>query len=299
MASASSIVEATRRHLLSGQNEELNRLNGAITSGATTLIVEFDLGGIQKGATLAIDDEEMYVFNVVDSTKTATVQRAFNGSVAATHSDDVLVFVKPKFSTFRILEAINDELRDLSSSMNGLFQIKTVDLTSRAAQFGYDLTGTTNVDVLDIYEVRYKTPGPEDSWPRVRMYDLARNMATSEFASGTALILHESAFPGQPIRVRYKADFAAITSATADVATTSGLADSALDILSLGAAIRLQSPRDVKRSFTEHQGDPRRAEEVQVGGGVGGMRGLIALRTTRIQAEAARLQSLYPTIRGS
>lgn len=299
MASGLSIVEATQRHLLSGQNRELNRLNGALTSGATAVILEFDLGGVQPGTTVAIDDEEMHVFSVVASTKTATVQRGMNGSTAAAHSDDALVHVKPIFSRFRIVEAVNDELRDLSSPVNGLFQIKTLNLTYNAAQQGYNLTSLTNADVLDIYEVRYQTPGPSDSWPRVRMYDLARHMDTTEFASGLALILHEAAFPGNPIRVRYKAPFAAITSATADVATTSGLADSALDILSLGAAIRLQSPRDVKRSFTEHQGDTRRADEVPVGGGLIGMRGLAALRIQRIQAEAARLQSQYPTIQGS
>lgn len=301
MATGSEIVEETRRHLLSGQQERLNRLNGAIIAGAVTLVTEFDIdgsiGAIVPGHTIAINDEEMHVFSVDTATDTATVQRGMNGSTDAGHALGDLIYVQPKFSNFRIIEAVKNELRSLSAPQNGLFQIKTVDLTFNASQSGYDLTGVTAGDVLDIYEVRYQRPGPEDRWPRIRLYELARNMATTEFASGLALILHESAFPGNTIRVRYKAPFdTSISSSTADVAATSGLPASAIDILSLGAAIRLTSPRDIKRSFTESQGEPRRAEEVQVGSGVTGLRGLFSLRAQRIQEEAGKLQSQYPTL---
>jgi hypothetical protein len=63
----------------------------------------------------------------------------------------------------------------------------------------------------------------------------------------------------------------------------------------LGAQIRLMSPREIKRNFTESQGDTRRADEVAMGSVANSTAGLIRLRRDRIQAEAARLARAYPT----
>jgi len=65
--------------------------------------------------------------------------------------------------------------------------------------------------------------------------------------------------------------------------------------VTLGAQIRLMSPREIKRNFTESQGDTRRADEVPAGSVAGSVSNLLRLRRDRIQAEAARLARAYPT----
>lgn len=289
---ASDLIAETKRHLFSGQNEELNRLDGSITAGATSILFKYDVGGIQRGATISIDLEEIQVWEV--SGKTATVvQRGVNGSTAASHSDLASVAVKPKFSDFRILTAINHDLRDLSAPDNGLYQIKTVELTYNSAVQGYDLTSVAS-DLIGILEVRFDLVGPEKTFPKIDKFALLRNMNTTNFASGSALVLYQSAYPGRAIRVRYKGTFTPMTATTDNAVTAAGLTDTMVDLPPLGAAIRLVAPRDVKRAFSETQGEPRRADEVRVGDGATSMRGMMLLRSQRINAERARLDSFYP-----
>jgi len=80
-----------------------------------------------------------------------------------------------------------------------------------------------------------------------------------------------------------------------DVNSTGGVQETLTDILAIGTQIRLMSPREVKRNFTESQGDTRRADEVSVGAVGNSFSQLQRLRRDRIQAEAARLSRAYPT----
>lgn len=291
MATAGDLIQATKRHVYTGYSETVNRLDGAITSGATTLTLEFDLAGsIQQGSIISIDLEEILVWAVSGKTLT-TVTRGVNGSTAAAHSDEATVTVQPKFSDYRVLQAINDDLRDLSSQ--GLFQIKTLNITFNSAQYSYNLTSVAS-DLIDVYEIRYKTPDSTRLWPRINRFDVSRNNDTAEFASGLALHLYEGGYPGLPMRIRYKAPYGSLSATTDDVATVTGLHDGAFDLPPLGAAIRLMSGREIKRNFSEVQGEPRRHQEVPPGAITNSMRGLIGLRQSRLQAEKARLKAQFP-----
>lgn len=288
---ASDLVEQTRAHLYSGQESEFNRLDGALTNSATAFTLKYPLGSIARGAIISIDLEDIRVWET--SALSVTVcERAVNGTAAASHSDLASVEVRPKFSKFRVLRAVNEDLRDLSSPVNGLFQVKTVDITYNAAIQGYDLTGVT--DIINLLELRWKQSGPSKNWPLIRKHALVRNMATTEFASGMAVFLYEPAFPGLAIRVRYSADFTALTNLTDDVQTVAGLPVSANDLPPIGAAIRLVAPREIKRNFTEAQYDPNRLEEVPAGAELASTRGLQLLRQQRIISEEARLASDWP-----
>lgn len=293
MATGTDLIQETRRHLYSGDREQLNKLSGAISSSSSSsFTATYTVGGIQAGSVVEVDTELMYVWAVDAASKVVTVERGHLGSTAATHTDLSLIRVNPKFSNFAIFQALNEDLNDLSSPLNGLFQIKTVNLTYNATFRGYDLTAVT--DVIDIYEIRYESIGPERYWPEITQWSLTRNMPTGDFASGLALMLSQGADTGQTIRVRYKAPFVALSSASDNVTTISGLHAQALDIPPLGAAARLVAPREVKRGFSEHQGEPRRAEEVPVGQQLRSAQGLMGMRRGRIQAEAARLYAMYP-----
>ena len=79
--------------------------------------------------------------------------------------------------------------------------------------------------------------------------------------------------------------------------SVTGLQPSATDLPPIGAAIRLMAGREIKRNFTESQGDTRRSTEVPPGAIAQSANGLARLRQTRIAAEAARLHALYPSYR--
>ena len=288
---ASDLVAEVKRFLYSGFQDEMNELDGAVsTTTGAILNLRHDPIGVARGTILSIDLEEMMVWAV--SQRQVTVRRAMNGSTAATHPDGSLVHVRPKFTDYRILTAINDELRDLSSPQNGLYVMRTTDITL-ATRLSYELPA----DFIEIYEIR-EAPGASSLYApwRLKSFDVARGMNTADVGSGNLLIMHETPMPGTRLTLRYKAAFTLLTGLTQDVPAVTGLPPTATDIPPLGAAIRLVAPRDVKRSFTEPQGEPRRAEEVPPGSAGASIRPLAALKQQRLVAEAARLQAMYPPL---
>jgi hypothetical protein len=290
---AQTWIDQTRDLLLTDYVEELATLAAALD--ATETVVSFALpsstpAGVVAGATIEVGTELMYVFSVASGA--ATVQRGYKGSEASTHSIGDLVTVNPKFPAYQVLDALNHELRDLSSPQSGLFQIKTVDLTFNSSQDGYDLTGVTD-DVLSIYQVTYSDPGAENSEPVIEDYSFRRNRDTSSFASGYALIIHGDAWPGQGVRVQYKTGFDSLADSTSALSTT-GLHTEAYDLPSLGAAVRLMSSRAIRREFLDEQGISREVQEVPPGAISASMRDLKELYDDRLNAEVARLHSKYP-----
>lgn len=295
MTLVSDVIERTRRHLHSGETrDERNKTNAALSTSDTAVGLTYEGQGIQRGAVLAVDLEEMYVWAATSSS--ATVSRGDNGTTAATHASGATILVNPKFSPFAILQAVNEELADLSSPVNGLFKVGRVDFTFNAGTDTYNLTGVA--DVIDIIDVTYDANDGSSRWPRLRRgeWALTRGMQTGSFASGMSLTINGWAASGRDINVVYKAPFTALSTVAQDVETISGLPASAHDILAIGAAIRLTAGNEVARNFLE-QSETRRADEVPPQARSSAMRSLIALRRDRIDAEKARLLAKYPVIR--
>jgi len=292
---AQTWIDETRDLLLTDYVEEQATLGAALNASET--VVSFALPsatvpGVVAGATIEVGTELMYVFSVTSGA--ATVRRGYKGSEASSHAIGSLVTVNPKFPAYQILDALNHELRDLSSPQHGLFQIKTVEVTFNAAQDGYDLTGVTD-DILSVYQVTYSDPGSEASEPSITEFSLRRDRNTSSFPSGYGLILHSDAWPGETVRVLYKTGFSTLTDSTTALSTT-GLHAEGYDLPALGAALRLMSSRPIRREFLDEQGSSRMAEEVPPGAVSASMRDLRGLRLERINAEATRLNGQYPAI---
>lgn len=292
MATVSDLIETTKRHLYTGFEEEKNRLNGAIDNAVDTFLLRYPLKGLTPGTIFSIDLEEMRVWET--SNLQVVVERGVNGTSPAAHDNLSVVTVKPKFSNFRILQALNDDLLDLSSPMSGLYQVLTTTITYSPQTSGYDIPTAATNTILGVIDVTYDTPGPDKALTRIDGYALRRNVTdTTDFPSGVGLVIYEGGFPSFPVRITLAASFGQWTGLT-QTHTTVGLPDTATDLPPLGAAVRLVSGRDIKRSFSESQGEPRRAEEVPVGAAAGSLRGLMLLRQQRIVAEAARLERFYP-----
>ena len=290
MTTAATVIDRTLRQLLSGTVEPRNKLASSISSSATSITVTYPLEGLRAAQICEIGNELMYIWSVDSGTKTAIVERGFNGSTASAHSAGDIIIVNPRFPRSQMLEAINDELSDLSSPLNGLFQIKTVDIDYNGSDVMIDLDGVTGIIDLLTVSVRYMT----DDYPVARKVRLIRDVPTDDFPSGYALRFDQGVFPGR-LRIVYKAPYVQATSEASDLATTCGVQNSVLDIVTLGTQIRLMAPREIKRNFTESQGDTRRAEEVTSGAIGNSLQNLQRLRRDRIQAEAARLMRGYPT----
>lgn len=289
---ANDLVITTRNHLTAGQIEERNKLAQPISASDDAIIMEYDLRGITTGATIAIGLEVFYVW-APSGEKGAVVSRGEMGSKPIPHEAGEIVVVRPRFPDWLIFSRLNDEIRSLSSPLNGLFAVKTVDIEYDASIHGYDLTTVTDI-VSDLaVHVGPYAGNVENDWTPVRSYEIIRDMPNSAFASGKALILHEGVGMNRPIRFTYRAPFTPFVSLN-DAVSATGLSASMYDIPPLGATARLIPPKEVKRNQTDSQGDTRRAEEVPPNAIANSSRLFFQMRDERIMEEAARLHAAYP-----
>lgn len=289
MTTFSDLVERTRSHLLSGGTDRLNQLQSGVGVNAATLQMLLPANGITVGSTLNIDLEEYYVTAVGGTT--VSVIPGFNGSVSAAHNANAIVRVNSKFSNYKIGIRINDAIEDLSG--DGLFRIKNFEFTFNPAQAAYNVDAA---DIIDIWRVKYDVPGPTQEWPDVPkgQWYFDQDANTTDFANGKSLLLTAGGFPGHLVRVSYKASFAPLVAIGDDVAAVSGIHQEAHKLLPLGAAIYLLGGREVKRTFMERQPEPRRQEEVPVGGASQAMRPILIEYADILRRERRRLRRRYP-----
>ncbi len=289
MTTAGTLVTRVAQELLGGTVEERNKLASPLTSTGTTVTFLYSVGSIRANSVFEIGSELLYAWTVNTSAKTAEVERAYGGTTATAHDTGAPVNVSPRFPRRQILTALNHELIDLSSPMNGLFQMKTVDIAYNGSDRMVDMTGVTNI--FDVYDVRYRYLN--DDYPIVRNVRFLSNMPTADFPSGNVLAFDEGVRSGT-VRVLYKAPYTTFTSEASTI-VSSGAPAEIDDLLVLGSQIRMIAGREIKRNFTESQGDTRRPDEVPPGAVVNSVIGLQRLRRDRILAESARLARLYPT----
>lgn len=283
------LIEDTRRLLYSNTRDQRDKLAAAIDESATSLTLRYGNNTVQSGSLLSIDLEEFYVWEV--SGKVATVEPGQFGTLTAEHAADTIIFINPKFSNFAMFKALNDTVHALAG--HGLYRMLNVDLTYTSGVSGYDFLGVTDLSI-EPYKVYRKAGGTANSWPVVNNYSYARGLDTAVFPSGQAIFINEGAVVGNPIRVLYKAPFNAFSSIADNIESVSGIPTYMHDILSLGAAIRLAAPREIKRNFDESQGDTRRASEVPPGANLNSYAGLAIQYRQRVNQELERLARQYP-----
>ena len=188
-----------------------------------------------------------------------------------------------------MLDALNADLDDLSSTANGLFRVVTVDLTYNGSDRQINITNSgTILELLDV-RLRYLA----DEHPVIHTVRLQTGLPTTDFASGNTLVLDEPIMAGS-LRVRYKAPFTRASSESSDLTTDCFLPATCDDIVEMGVVMRMMAGREIKRNFTEAQSDTRRPDEVQAGAIANSIANIQRLRRERVIAEAGRLKAQYP-----
>jgi hypothetical protein len=291
VSTAGALLDRVSRQLLSGTIEERNKLATSVDSDDTSFVMSYELGALRTGAVFEIDSELCYVWESTIGNKTLVVERGYAGTTAASHSAGAIVTINPRFTKAQMLDALNQDIDDLSSPANGLFRVITTDISYNGSDRQINLTGATSViDLIDV-RLRYLS----DDHPTIHNVRLSRDLPTTDFASGFALTFDEGTMAGS-LRVRYKAPFVRVSALTDNIQTVSYVPVNMEDILEMGVMYRILSTREVKRNFIESQGDTRRADEVPPGAIRDSFSNILRLRRDRIVAEAARLKRQYPLV---
>ena len=290
MSTAGALLDRVQRQLLSGVVEERNKLATGVDADDTSFVTLYELGGLRDGTVFEIESELVYIWQAATGSKTLTVERGYAGTTATSHSTGAIITLNPRFPKGQMLDALNQDIDDLSSPANGLFQIISTDaITYNGSDRQIDMTGVTSLlDLIDV-RVKYKS----DDFPFVRGVRLQRNLPVADFPSTFALVFDEAPVAGKLI-VRYTAPFVRAASTASDIQSVCKVPLTMEDILEMGVMIRMLSVREVKRNFTEAQGDTRRADEVPPGAMRDSFNNILRLRRDRIIAEKAKLARQYP-----
>lgn len=289
MSTAGALITRASRQLLSGTVEERNKLAATVTSGDTSMTLSYDLGGFRAGSIIECESELMYIWEATSATKTLVVERGYMGTTPAGHTSGVIVTLNPRFPRAQMLDALNFELDDLSSTANGLYRVVATSLSYNGADRQINITSATNI--IDIIDVRLRYLA--DDYPIIRGVRLQRQLPTTDFASGFALVLDDLVMAGT-LRVTYRAPFVRASTESSDLQTDCFFPVTAEDIIEMGVVLRMMAGREIKRSFIESQGDTRRPDEVPPGASRDSVANIQRLRRERIIAEAARLKAQYP-----
>jgi hypothetical protein len=291
MSTAGAVLTRASRQLLSGTVEERNKLATTVTSADTSIVLSYDLGGFREGSVIEIESELMYVWESATATKTLTVQRGYDGTTAAAHTAGALATVNPRFPRQQMLDALNSDIDDLSSTVNGLFRVVAQDISYNGSDRQLDITSATGIiDLLDV-RLRYLA----DDYPVIRNVRLQRNLPTADFASGFAIVFDQPVMAGT-LRVVTKREFTRATTEASDLQSVCFVPQSCEDILEMGVILRMMNGREIKRNFIESQGDTRRSDEVPAGSTRDSLTNIQRLRRERIVSEAARLKQQYPLV---
>lgn len=289
MTTAADLVADTRWHLLAGHTEARAVLQNAYTAASGTLTLTTAPTGIGAGHVLGIGLNVLQVLAWDPTTRVATVLGGQQGSTDANAAVGATVSIAPRFTDFRILRALNQDLADLSAPGSGLYQYKALNVVYRGGIYEYDLAA----DVISIDEIRIDSPTTDRITPVLDSFEIIRNADTAVFPSGVALRINEAGWDGRNLRIRYRAAFGTLTDLTTVVSTT-GLPSTAEDLPPLGAAMSLMVGREIHRNDTDAQGDTRRSTEVGPGAVAASYRGLALRRQQRLMDEAARFLAQDP-----
>jgi len=304
-------IEKVWRRVYSGSADATVQLTNTIGASETTITFTPALGSnpatsptnaMRVGAILSVDLEVMYVTGYASSTNQITVVRGYEGSLAASHNANTIIYIQPVYTKFDVGVALNDELLRLSSPGNGLFKVGVETITYNPVYMGYDLAGIPT-NFIDVMEIRHKIPYPTRNYPSIKKWKVLRSIPDAGvFPSGAGIVVYESGYPGMPMYVQYSAPFTTVDplvwASTSDVVAATGMTATMVDIPPLGAEIQLTLPREIRRNFMNSQPDPRKAPEVPAGSISNSVQAMMMLYNTRISEEADRLMRQYTRVEG-
>ncbi len=286
MTTTREAIDRIRREFLGSRTEEINKLAADPATG-DSISLAYEMKGITTGARLSCGLEDMYVWSADPTAKTATVQRGFESSPTTAHDIGSVVRVSPRVSDHEILVALNNHIRGLYGE--GIFRTGTSEQQFTPTHSTYELPE----GALDVWRVHTRDPAEPDGWLRLYGWIFDRDQNLTDFPSGLTMTFTREVPPsGFNFRVIYKAELGTLSALDQVIEIVVGTP--AIDLLVLGAGMRLTRSRETARNISDAQGSTRRANEVPPGAELGANRALQQAYQQELFRERARLVRLYP-----
>jgi hypothetical protein len=239
----------------------------------------------QPSGLIEIDDELMFVLSWDAATSTAVIPawgRAQQGTTAAAHLPGAKVSINPRYPRRRVGQAINNTIQAMCPP---LFGVTTGTLTAEPLKWEYPLPGGTR----NLLRVEYLPMGATQfDWRPLREARIKRDTGVP--------ILHlntRAGYLSSSIRYTVATNPVELTDPTQPF-TACGLAESAIDVVQLGAIPRLVTTTELARQQYNSVESSERAMLLPAGSGTSPAKFYYAMFSDRLKAEAERLRQMYP-----
>jgi len=293
MPTVRDAVNDVRRIVYGSLTEQINLVNQSASAGSTVLTLEMDVDGIQKGTMISSGLNVWFVKGVSPQTNEVFVIPGYDGAPLEPAEPGDIVYIRPRMTEWYAFNAINDEIRRLSSPTQGLYTIGRWVTRVDPSYQTYDVPVFAR-NMIQITRVRFRVPGTPDYW-----MDLPNVAWRWQSESDVPRVILLRNIPSATeVEFTYQAPFTPAASLDDDLVTDCGLSDSMTDIPPLGAAIMLLRTTEARRNQIQTQGDARRAGEVQTTGNSTIASQLEREYRSRVNDEYARLVSRSPIFKG-
>jgi len=287
MPTIGDTVTRTKRLLSSNTRTELDAVETAISSAATTTLhLKYQTDGIRAGSYISVGSptigyETMYVHS--RNGEYATVQRGVDGSTAMSSIDSgVDIEVEPRFSGHQIFEAVKDAIRALPEN---LFAVNVVE-----ASFGTSDQAVAVTLSNGFIRILSATRTARSSEDRLLKF----NVTMQEYNGTYKLVRQEGLEKAVTAYVTYAYPFVTGTLAiTTDLVDDVKLSSEMQDIPALGAAASLVLGEESTRLDLHAAGDSRGDGALNPGDRMRYSMVLQGQYQRRISEEARRLMSQY------
>lgn len=275
-------------HGFTGVQEQATYLTAGVNDSVLSLPVA-DATALSRGQA-EIDDELVWIDTVNTTALTAVLPpygRGFRGTTAATHASGARVVSAPLFPRAEVKEALNSAVQAVYPAVHGVGETTFMfnpAITTYALPAGAE----------DILQVSWQTTGPSREWLPVRRYRVDSSAATSAFATGASISLYDAIVPGRMVKVVYTKVPVSMVNAADDFATVTGLPESCVDLVRLGAATRLIPFLDSPHLSGMSAESDFSSNMRPVGGAAQTARFLMQQYQIRLQEEAIKQQTLFP-----
>ena len=294
MTTMRDLIADTRRMAYGSLGDQINLVAQPYTANATSLVLDMDVSNITQGMMLSGDLNVWYVKSTDVNSKTVYVIPGYDNSPKRDMSVGDFVFIKPRVTDWFMFETMNQEILRLSTPEHGLYQIALWQTLVDPTWQTYEIPEAA-FNMIGLLRVRFRMPGSQDVW--IDIPEKAYRVQINDTQGNSYIRLLRNIPSGTEIQFLYKAPFAQATELSDNVNEVCGLAQTMVDIPTLGCLATLLRTTESRRNQVQQQGDARRSAEVSTGGNLQVASRIERDHQMRIWEEAARLTQRVPLVR--
>jgi hypothetical protein len=291
MTTIQDMVNDVRRMVYGTLTDQINLAEISASAGSTTLQLELGVKGIQTGSMLSSGLNVWFVKGINEPNREVYVIPGYGGAPIDPVGAGDIIYIRPRMTDWYAFNAINDELRRLSSTSQGLFKVGQWQTLSDPIYQTYDVPSQAQ-NMTRLVRVRFRWPGTTD------LYSDLPTSAWRWMAEDNRVQLLRNIPSGVQVQFVYQAPFSQAQSLADDPVEDCGLSESMLDIPPLGAAVSLLRTTEARRNQVQTQGDARRASEIPATANSAAADKLEREYRDRVDGEYARLMARLPIFKG-